>query len=133
MAANRGLFVIALDRRPFSAKTDRRDLGLRDSLQQQGAAHSLSTPFAQADVVFAGTALVGVAFEFHLEFRVAGQVVRGGGHDVRIFRLDFRFIEIEINHFTGQRTCSFSEPAGAAVRIAPQGAGGSRRAFSARG
>src|ERR1700722_18317804 len=52
------------------------ELRFRDALQHQRAAHRRRTALAEANVVFAGTAFIGVALELHLEVRMTGQVAR---------------------------------------------------------
>src|ERR1700686_3671530 len=90
--------VIAFDRGPFGAEAHRGELRFRDALEHQSAAHRLCASFAEADIVFAGTALIGVALELDLEVRVAGQIARVSGPEILELALDLRFVEVELNY-----------------------------------
>ena len=95
--------VIALGRGPFGAEAHRGELRFRDALEHQSAAYRLRASFAESDIVFAGTAFIGVALELDLEVRMAGQIARVSGHEIGELGLDLRFVEVEVNYLLCQR------------------------------
>jgi hypothetical protein len=107
-----GRLVIAFDRRPLGAEAHRGELRLGDALQHQRAPHRLRAPLAEADVVFARAALVGVALE--LELDVARMRWSDCAHcavTIGKLGLDVGFVEVEVNDRRAEPPAGIALPA----------------------
>src|SRR5699024_1507353 len=78
LAADRTLFTVA----------DHVDLAGRGTVGFQRALHRLGTALAEAQVVFARTALVGIAFQAHVGAGAVLQILGVAGHDLLELGLD---------------------------------------------
>src|ERR1700677_4641806 len=89
--------IVPFHRRPLRAEAHGHELALRYALQQQRPAHRLRAPFAEADVVLARAALVGIALEFQLGVLMRHQISGIRRDDARKLRPDVGLVEIEID------------------------------------
>src|ERR1700689_807966 len=92
-----GLFRVPGDRRPLLAIAHGRDLRVGHTLQRQRPTHRLRASLAEANVVFARAALIGIALQPHPDGRVCGQVARVSGDQAVLIGLDLAAVEVEIN------------------------------------
>src|SRR5580693_3724492 len=70
-----------------------------DAQRNQIILRRLRAPFAQADIVFGGTALVAMAFDGHADLRIRAQEFRGFGEGVAGVGANVRFVEIKESVF----------------------------------
>src|SRR6478735_4132439 len=88
VGAGRALFAVAADH----------DLGARATVGLHGRRHGVAAALAQALVVFAAAALVGVAFQGHARGRTVTQVLGVAGDDGLELRLQRILVEVEVDH-----------------------------------
>src|ERR1700683_4899604 len=92
-----GGLVVARHRRSPLTVDHGGNLRIRGALQQQRAPHRLGASLTEADVVFPGAALVGVALETHARGGGGSQVLGGPPHDIGALPLDLAAVEVEVN------------------------------------
>src|SRR6187549_647371 len=99
-------FVAARCCRALFTVADGRELLGAGALQLQHAAHCLRATLAEADVVLAAAALVGMAFEPDLHVRVRSEVAAVGlQHGIEL-GLDVGLVVVEVNYEFAQTTPS---------------------------
>src|SRR6185437_885015 len=92
LAAHRTLFTVA----------DDLDLAGRSTRGFQRGRKRIATTLAEAKVVLAGAAFVGIAFDRHARHRAITQVLGVAGDDILELRLDFALVEVEVDHAGAQ-------------------------------
>src|SRR6185312_16768425 len=84
------------------AVADDVELAGRGAGRSNRAVHGVAAALAEAEVVLAGAALVGVAFKRHARARELAQVCGMAGDLGLEFRLDLALVEIEVHHALAQ-------------------------------
>src|SRR5690606_26478324 len=92
LGAGRTLFAVA----------DHGQLATRTTVGLQRRGHRVATTLAQAEVVLAAAALVGVAFQRDARGRTVTQVLGVAGHGSLEFRTQRVLVQVEVHHALAQ-------------------------------